>query len=60
MQIHGKAGTVGGTLLTVIVNIQGVDILKTCILAAIGAVISFCVSMVMKRIVKYFKNKNRS
>ena len=60
MEVHGKAGTIGGTLLTVIANIQGVDIMNTCILATVGAVVSFCVSMALKWAVKRVKEKNRS
>ena len=35
---HTKAGTAGGTLLSIFANIHSGDILKTAILAAIGAV----------------------
>ena len=45
-------GTIGGTVLTVAVNIQAQDIIKTAILAAIGAVVSFVVSVVLKSLVK--------
>lgn len=60
MQVHGKAGTVGGTLLTVLVNLQTADIVKTCILAAVGALVSFCMSLAMKWMVKKIKKKGRS
>ena len=36
-----KLGTLGGTLLTIFGNIQSEDILRTAILAAIGATVSF-------------------
>ena len=43
---HGTAaGTIGGTLLSVFANIQSGDITKTIILAAVGAVVSFVVSV---------------
>jgi len=45
-------GTVSGTALTVAVNIDSPDILKTVILAAIGAVVSFSVSVLLKWLVK--------
>jgi len=45
-------GTASGTLLTVVVNIGSSDILKTVILAAIGAVVSFCMSVLLKWVVK--------
>lgn len=50
-----KTGTAGGTLLTILANISGQDILKTIILAAIGAVVSFLITLVMKFLVKRFR-----
>jgi hypothetical protein len=54
-------GTISGTGLTVFANIDSHDIIKTVILAAIGAVVSFCVSVVLKEVVKklwgYIKRK---
>jgi hypothetical protein len=48
-------GTVTGTVLTVLVNIGSSDIIKTVILAALGAVVSFSVSLLLKWLVKKFK-----
>ena len=48
-------GTVSGTVLTVAVNINSPDIIKTVILAALGAVVSFSVSLLLKWLVKRFK-----
>lgn len=48
-------GTVGGTVLTVAMNIGSSDILKTVVLAALGAIVSFSVSLLLKWIVKKFK-----
>jgi hypothetical protein len=48
-------GTVSGTVLTVAVNIGSSDILKTAILASLGAVVSFSVSLLLKWLVKRFK-----
>jgi mannitol-specific phosphotransferase system IIBC component len=47
---HGGtvAGTAGGTLLTIFANIHSEDIVKTAVLASIGAVVSFTVSLMMK------------
>jgi mannitol-specific phosphotransferase system IIBC component len=45
-------GTVSGTVLTVAVNVGSSDILKTVILASLGAVVSFCVSLLLKWLVK--------
>lgn len=48
-------GTVSGTVLTVAVNIGSSDIVKTVILAALGAVVSFSVSLLLKWIVQKMK-----
>jgi len=45
-------GTVCGTVLTVLVNIGSSDIIKTVVLAALGAVVSFSVSLLLKWLVK--------
>ncbi|HEY3405368.1 MAG TPA: hypothetical protein VGK59_18410 [Ohtaekwangia sp.] len=42
------AGTVGGTLLSVITTIQGEDMLRTAVMALIGAVVSFTASLFMR------------
>lgn len=49
-------GTVSGTALTVLVNIGSSDIIKTAVLAALGAVVSFAVSVLLKWIVKKLKS----
>lgn len=50
-----KRGTISGTLLTIVATINQEDIFKTAILAAIGAVVSFAVSLLLKRLVKWWK-----
>ena len=50
-----KAGTVGGTLLTVLFNIHGSDLVKTIILAAVGAAVSFSVTLILKFLIQKFK-----
>ncbi len=45
-------GTISGTALAVIANIGSQDVIKTIVLAAIGAVVSFCVSVLLKNIWK--------
>ena len=50
-----KAGTFGGTLLTVLVNIHSADLLKTAVLAAVGAVVSFGVTLALRMLIRYFK-----
>ena len=50
-----KAGTAGGTILTIIFNITSEDLIKTAVLAAIGAVISFSVTLLLKFLLKKVK-----
>ena len=50
-----KAGTAGGTLLTIFANISSADVIKTIILAAIGAVVSFTVTIFLKALIKRLK-----
>jgi hypothetical protein len=48
-------GTVSGTALSVAVNIGSSDIIKTVILAAVGAVASFTMTVLLKWLIKKFK-----
>ncbi len=48
-------GTVSGTVLTVVMNIGSSDIIETVVLAALGAVVSFSVSLLLKWLVKKIK-----
>ena len=50
-----KAGTAGGTLFVLFANINGTDVLKTAILAAVGAVVSFSVTVLLKVVMKRIK-----
>lgn len=56
---HGGtvAGTAGGTLLTVFANIHSEDVVKTVVLALIGAVVSFSISLGMKFLAKKLKRR---
>jgi hypothetical protein len=45
-------GTVSGTALTVVMNIGSSDIIKTVVLASLGAVVSFSVSVLLKWLMK--------
>ena len=49
---HTLMGTAGGTFLSIIPNIQSADLLKTVLLAAVGAIVSFAISLVLKSIIK--------
>ena len=52
-----RTGTFGGVLLTVWMTIEKNDIWKTMILAAIGAAVSFCVSLLLKQCIRMMKGK---
>lgn len=47
-----KAGTIGGTLLILLLHIKSEELLKTALLAAVGAAVSFGVSFLLNRLVK--------
>ena len=49
-------GTVSGTALTIVVNIGSSDIIKTVVLAALGAVVSFSMTVLLKWLLRKFKN----
>ena len=48
-------GTAGGTFLRVVPNLNSEDVLKTVLLAAVGAIVSFGISMVLKFVIKKYK-----
>ncbi len=48
-------GTAGGTFLSVLPNLHSEDVLKTVILASVGAVVSFSISLVLKFLIKKHK-----
>jgi hypothetical protein len=48
-------GTAGGTFLSVLPNLHSADILKTVILAAVGAIVSFVLSLVLKYLIRKHK-----
>lgn len=54
MNNHDKgttaAGFAGGNLLNLVAIVTGTDLAKTAVLAMVGAVVSFVVTMVMKKI----------
>jgi mannitol-specific phosphotransferase system IIBC component len=52
---HTLMGTAGGTFLSVLPNIHSEDIVKTAILATVGAVVSFTISLLLKSLNKKHK-----
>lgn len=60
MQVHHQdhttaAGTVTGTVFTVAANIDSHDYLRTAILAGVGAIASFVISLFLKWMWKVLK-----
>lgn len=52
-----KAGVAGGIATILLVNINTGEILKTIALAAIGAAVSFTVSIILKWMIRWLKKK---
>jgi mannitol-specific phosphotransferase system IIBC component len=50
-----KAGTAAGTLLSIFGNINSQDLIKTAVLAAVGALVSFAVTLLLKHLAKRIK-----
>ncbi len=48
-------GTAGGTFLSIVPSLSSDDIAKTVILATVGAVVSFTISLLLKSINKKHK-----
>jgi hypothetical protein len=55
-----RTGTIGGTLLVVLIQINFQELLKTAILAAIGASVSFLVTVGWNWLIGKVKEKKRS
>ena len=55
--VHTKATTIGGTLTILFANINGGDVVKTMVLAAIGAMVSFIMSKVLRSVVVWWKTR---
>lgn len=57
---HTKAGTFGGTLTILLANINSGDVLKTIVMAGIGATVSFVVSHVLKKVMSWWRKPPKS
>lgn len=53
-----KLSTALGAILTIFVNIEKGDIVKTMVLAVVGGMTSFTISLILKNLIKKI-NKNR-
>lgn len=52
---HTFIGTAGGTFLSIIPNLTSNDVVKTVILATVGAIVSFTISLILKSFNKKHK-----
>jgi hypothetical protein len=52
-----KSGTIGGTMLVLLMQLTSAEVVKTALLAAVGAAVSFIVSMVMKWLLRRLKKR---
>ncbi|MBI9063505.1 MAG: hypothetical protein JEZ14_16100 [Marinilabiliaceae bacterium] len=50
----GKAGFLGGSLVSVFMSISSSDIIETVFYAALGTVISFLVSLLLKKLFRRY------
>ena len=54
-----KLSTAFGTILTIFVNIQTEDLIKTVLLAAVGGVSSFVATLLLKFLIRKMQNRFR-
>jgi hypothetical protein len=57
LDTDAKAGVAGGMVCTLLSTVNSSDIIKTTVLATVGAVISFGVSLLLKRIVAVWNRR---
>ena len=50
-----RKGIIGGIVTVLLANITSQDLLKTAVLAVVGTMVSYLVTLVMKRVVKKWK-----
>ena len=53
--VHTAAGTAGGFILVLLTQLNSTDMFRSAVLALIGGVVSFGVSMGLKLLVRYLK-----
>jgi hypothetical protein len=52
-----KITTLGGMLVVLLANINNADILKTIVLSAIGAIVSYTVSLGIRKLVNWWNTR---
>ena len=56
---HERAGFIGGALFSLLGSVHIDDFISTCILAIVGASVSFITSIILKQIAKRFKKRKK-
>jgi hypothetical protein len=54
-----RMATAGGTLLVMLLQVSGKELIKTSVLAAIGAIVSFGVSLALKWLIKRIRIRKK-
>ena len=57
---HSRWGIFGGTLISVLFNLNFADVLSTVFLAAIGATVSYTISFLLNRFFPQQKTRNKN
>jgi mannitol-specific phosphotransferase system IIBC component len=52
IDVSTKINTAGGIFLSVLPNVHSDDVLRTVVLAAVGAIVSFIVSVLLRILLK--------
>lgn len=55
---HARAGTIGGFLFALFLQIRTDDMIRTAVLALIAAVVSFITSYLLKMLMKWINRKS--
>ncbi len=55
----GKAGFLGGIVVSVFMSISFTDVVETIFYAVLGTVVSFLVSLLMKKLLGRFVNRTK-
>lgn len=54
-----RLGFAGGLMLTVVATASSADLCRTVLLAIVGAVVSFIVTLLMKQLLKWYHRRNK-
>ena len=55
---HTSIGTAGGTIL-VLINLTGMQLLETVVLAALGAAVSFATTLALRALARWYRQRHK-